>query len=414
MLKRRCLIFFILATFTLLGTTINVVIALEWTKNSEFNNNGEYWVARTWMWAIFWNECQSPSGGTNDFAKFILDNNDWVTYLQADLDDPWWVVCAGVTQGWVWGDENKPDGIYQLSPLSITTDLSSLKLYTYVSYAEYYTGSWEYGILSDVWFKAFDVVRNWGDGQYEYYPESVFGIDFYYRIGGSVYYPSDQSFNDRLPDCFIYIKYNLGIGPRTCDILSTIIEASQKGTETSPQYLFSPWKLILYQVENVVEENMGFCAAKFKYLKVVYEYSSQSSSSTSDPPKLYILGNDGWIYDGPILINYNKDIVDVHVIKGNLKEYNGTYKIRLVTSNKATYIDRIILLGINQTTNKGFEIPIAKAIIIGSGEVTEILKQKDKSYLKLKPGESIIISFKIEKMHVEQYKYILVVIGKQI
>ncbi|HDO20412.1 MAG TPA: hypothetical protein ENG81_02680 [Candidatus Bathyarchaeota archaeon] len=148
--------------------------------------------------------------------------------------------------------------------------------------------------------------------------------------------------------------------------------------------------------------------------KVVYEYSSQSSSSTSDPPKLYILGNDGWIYDGPILINYNKDIVDVHVIKGNLKEYNGTYKIRLVTSNKATYIDRIILLGINQTTNKGFEIPIAKAIIIGSGEVTEILKQKDKSYLELKPGESIIISFKIEKMHVEQYKYILIVIGKQI
>ena len=203
--------------------------------------------------------------------------------------------------------------------------------------------------------------------------ETVFGIDFYYDIGGRIY-PSDGSMYDRLPVAFIYIKYNLGLGLRVNDILATMIEASQ----ISPNYgiYFSHWNCKLYQVEALVEEAGGYARAKYKYLKVNYTYSS---SSTGDYPTLLVLSENGWINEEPILICTNKDIYDIHVIKTFPIEYNGTYRLILKGAKQYTIqIDEIFLIAINSTTNKGFKLPLIKAIHSSKGNIEKQIKSRNK------------------------------------
>ncbi|MCS7364807.1 MAG: hypothetical protein NDF54_05145 [archaeon GB-1867-035] len=403
--------------FLLLNMQTYLAAAAEWTINSDFNNNGENWVARTWVWDVFdiyYYEPESPGEKTGeDFAKFIKVGNDWMAYLQADHDykvgEPpfgyYRTVCAGVTQGWVW-DENKPDGIVQPDPLPITPELSSLMMYTDI-YEKWGWGlSWEYGILTDIWFKAYDVVKE-VDGTYYYYPETVFGIDFYYDIGGRIY-PSDGSMYDRLPVAFIYIKYNLGLGLRVNDILATMIEASQ----ISPNYgiYFSHWNCKLYQVEALVEEAGGYARAKYKYLKVNYTYSS---SSTSDYPTLLVLSENGWINEEPILICTNKDIYDIHVIKTFPIEYNGTYRLILKGAKQYTIqIDEIFLIAINSTTNKGFKLPLIKAIHSSKGNIEKQIKSRDKIYIEIKPKETIKLQFKALNTIKGQWKLMIIIKGK--
>jgi hypothetical protein len=404
-LIRKTLFSALIVIVILADASVGGVLALEWTDNAEFNDNGSGWGVRTWQWSPFGSLPISPSegSGTSDFAEFVLSNGDWVAHLQANYDDVRYIVCAGVTQGWVWSDF-PPTGVHQPQPLPMSLNISRLSLSTDVYDVDYNNTSLEHGVLSDVWFRVHDVIANSSGGVYSYYPEAVLGIDLYCSIGGLVK-PSDGSFFVDLPSSFSYIKYNLGgAGERVSDVRSALLEASRLGPARG-RVFFDPWSSVLYGVEDVVEESVGYSTAKFRHLRVEYD---QTVASSNDMPHLYVRGNGSWTPEGPLVLA-DAEHVDVHVIDGSLGLVNGTYFMRLNGSGKTAVVDGLMLLAVN-ATGQGLEVPMVEANN-GWRSVSNMLTMNDDAYVPLGAGESLLLRFRPTEDQMNQQKYVLVLKG---
>ncbi|MCS7365744.1 MAG: hypothetical protein NDF54_09940, partial [archaeon GB-1867-035] len=361
----------------------------DWTKNPEFDN-GDYWVGRVWWWNFF-------TGGfgtlepNSDYAILVYVGGDYRFLLRADTDMDTNTVCAGVTQGWVW-DDPEPPGIYKPPLLQITSSIKQLWLNTTLTYYTSYPYSLEWGVLTNVWFKVYNVVEyDPNTGESTYYPETVLGIDFYYAIGG-ILRPFDGQFTKHLPSSMVYTRYyTQGVGSYTINLLDELINACNAAN--SANVYFAIGDCWLAQVEDVAEECIGYCEAEFSRLRVWYE--NDDSGNAHESLMLLIWNGKDWQFEGSLEIIGGRNSTDVHVISSVLAVNKGVYKLKFKQLNRQTsLVDRVILIAINKDTNKGFALPLTRAYHTREGIITKKLRSSDDIGVNLEPGETIELWFK--------------------
>ncbi len=415
---RKILVLIILLLLTLCDAQLIKAEVYEWTKNSGAYFDEQYWLPRTWAWEVAlpdWlvKSYYSPSPGEatgEDVAEIVSG----IAHLRADYDMYSYVICAGVTQGWAWGENTKPSGIYDPPPLQITPSITRLWLETYISWMDYWAANpypWvfdEAGVLSNVWFRVQDVFKYY-DGWYTYYPETVLGIDFYYAVAGDA--PYDGYFRDDLPDCMVYTKYYLGSGERTCDILNALRDAVFAAQEQENIY-FSIWKCKLMQVEDVVEEHMGYSEAYFSYLRVFYEVDPSLPSTAGLHVQVWTGSN--WKDSCNLMLHSDRDIIDVSKVMELMthREYRKLVLRTLVQENHTLLIDKITVIAVNES-NIGFAFQLSEAIHSIQGDVVNQIIKSDDNYVELRRGDLLKLTLKSSKLLTGNWKIFIIVEGKK-
>jgi hypothetical protein len=197
----------------------------------------------------------------------------------------------------------------------------------------------------------------------------------------------------------------MGTGTRTCNVRAALIEAAQN----SPNFYiyFDPWNTVLWEVEDVVEENIGYITAKYNYLRMTY---TRSSASAGMDLQILVPNDESWSNDGRLAVGTEEHFA-IYPIKSSLKLFNGTYTVLFNGPEKTTYIDSIMLLAFN-STNMGYPVQLTKAFK-DQRDVTTSLNSTDTIQEELSLGESLLLSFKPEKTQIDQQTYLLMIKCRQ-
>ncbi len=415
----KLLVFVIIISLSLSMTfmvfPVRSTTTYEWTRDSEFNYGSTYWYPKIGEWN--WDPVSGAIYGTwidknptsTDFVKFTTEGSDHIVHLSIDNNDWGYVAVAKAVQGWVWG--NKPSGVYQPTPLHVTSNIVDIRINTRIIWST--VSPTVGGVLINVWLKiegnGVDIYQN---EQWEHYDQAILGIDLYYLHTGQPL--SDREFREAgssngIP-VFVYTRYRENQASGTFDVpLLQILNDAVSDASRIGVY-FNLHDLVLYEVDAVVEEYSGYAAAKFSRLKVYYEVTGSGAC-----PTLSVWSNSTWVTEGVMDIHvgsYNIDTVYRHylatrpgLIRGNF------YVLKLSELDEYTsYIDKVQLVAVSDN-GSAIYLPLVIAFDNHNRSITRLVRNSDDVWLVLRPDDEVYLWFYYSGTLDNSWRFVFIIEG---
>ncbi|MCS7386521.1 MAG: hypothetical protein NDF55_07305 [archaeon GB-1867-005] len=164
------------------------------------------------------------------------------------------------------------------------------------------------------------------------------------------------------------------------------------------------------QVEDVVEEHMGYSEAYFSYLRVFYEVDPSLTSTAGLHVQVWTGSN--WKDSCNLMLHSDRDIIDVSKVMELMthREYRKLVLRMLVQENHTLLIDKITVIAVNES-NIGFVFQLCEAIHSIQGDVVNQIIKSDDNYVELRRGD--LLKLKSSKLLTGNWKIFIIVEGKK-